>query len=382
MLKALLRNLSSVAVDNSLMKTLQLTVDPASLLTGDDCASSNNVRVAASILRNGGTVAFATETVYGLGANALDGNAVAAIFTAKQRPGWDPLIVHVAEDAMLWRVVSSIPDAAHAMMEHFWPGPLTLLMPRHADLPMTVTAGRERVGVRMPAHPVASALILTAGVPVAAPSANTFGHVSPTTAAHVAADLDGRIDAILDSGPSALGIESTVVDTCVDPCLLYRPGAVTLEQLRAVWPATEAYVPGVKAEFSASDLEAAGQASPGLGLRHYAPRAHLHLVEGLMEGEELEARVLAVLADAGKAGQRTGLMLPGGWARASGLADAASVVYHWGAWTDASELAQRLFAGMRALDAESVHLIVCPVPKVEGVGVAILDRLRKAARRA
>jgi len=349
------------------IRTLRLAVSAEA-----GAGQSADLAVAASILRGGGTVAFATETVYGLGANALDPSAVAKIFAAKQRPSWDPLIVHVADRTMLAQVVSSIPEAAQVLMDHFWPGPLTLLMPRHADLPDAVTAGRPRVGVRLPAHPVARALITLAGVPVAAPSANTFGHVSPTAAAHVADDLDGRIDAILDSGETAHGLESTVLDACTDPCLVYRPGAVTLEQLRAVWPATEAYI---RADSTGEEPEPSAQVSPGLSVRHYAPRARLVLVEG----DDLAGRLAQAVAAACESNERVGLMLPAGLAltvRAEGVR-----VYPWGSWDDPAELAHRLFAGLRALDDQGVQVIVCPSPKPEGLGVAILDRLRKAVRR-
>jgi len=359
---------------NSGIPTLRLSVHPEELSPAADCGQPAALCRAAEILRNGGTVAFATETVYGLGANALDAAAVAKIFAAKQRPSWDPLIVHVAGPTMLARVVSEVPEAAQVLMEHFWPGPLTLLMPRHADLPGAVTAGRPRVGVRLPAHPVARALIRLAGVPIAAPSANTFGHVSPTTAAHVAGDLDGRIDAILDSGETAYGLESTVVDACGNPCLVYRPGAVTLEQLSAVWPATEPYSAPLVAS-SAADAPAA-LASPGLSLRHYAPRAQLVLVEG----EDLANRLAQAVAAACELHERVGVMLP------AGLALTVSVegvrVYPWGSWHDPAELAHRLFAGLRALDDEGAGVIVCPAPKPEGLGAAIVDRLRKAARRS
>jgi L-threonylcarbamoyladenylate synthase len=209
-------------------------------------------------------------------------------------------------------------------------------------------------------------------VPVAAPSANTFGHVSPTTAAHVAADLDGRIDLILDSGETALGLESSVVDTCEDPCILYRPGAVTLEQLRAVWPAVEAYVAKPEEQALASGQQHAALVSPGLGIRHYAPRARLVLVEG-------EAALVAALAEARGVGQRAGGMLPDEFGAATGL---AAVVFRWGPWSDPSLLAHRLFAGLRELDDQGVEVIVCPLPVAEGIGVAIIDRLRKAARLA
>ena len=190
---------------------------------------------AVALLRAGGTVAFPTETVYGLGANALDAAAVEKIFAAKGRPGWDPLIVHVEGRAMLERVAVLTPDlraGAEALMEAFWPGPLTLLLPRSAGVPNAVTAGRALVGVRTPAHVVARELIRLAGVPVAAPSANRFGCPSPTTAAHVLADLDGRIDAVLDGGPTSVGVESTVLD--LGARTIYRPGAVTAAMISRV----------------------------------------------------------------------------------------------------------------------------------------------------
>src|SRR5579884_3387761 len=189
------------------MQTLRLIVDP-----GDPARSEAQISKAAAILKGGGTVAFPTETVYGLGAHALDAAAVEKIFMAKQRPGWDPLIVHVTDEQMLRRVVSHVPEVAREAIAQFWPGPLTLLLDRAPDLPRAVTAGRPKVAVRMPAHPIAHALITAAGIPLAAPSANLFGRTSPTTAEHVLADLEGRIDAVLDGGPTMVGVESTVAD--------------------------------------------------------------------------------------------------------------------------------------------------------------------------
>ena len=206
------------------VKTLRLVVDPANVETA---GAQEMLERAAAILRGGGLVALPTETVYGLGANALDRAAVERIFAAKSRPAWDPIIVHIASEAMLEGLVEEVPTAARRLMEHFWPGPLTLLLRRAPAVPDVVTAGRPLVGVRMPAHPVALGLIRRAGVPVAAPSANRFGHISPTTAQHVLDDLDGRIDAILDAGPSPRGVESTVLDPSATPMVIYRPGAVT-----------------------------------------------------------------------------------------------------------------------------------------------------------
>ena len=322
--------------------------------------------MAALILRGGGTVAFPTETVYGLGANALDAAAVEKVFVAKQRPAWDPLIVHVCDEDMLARVAEldgAAGKRARQLAEAFWPGPLTVLLPRRAVVPDAVTAGRARLGVRLPAHAVALALIRAAGVPVAAPSANRFGHTSPTTAEHVLDDLDGRVDAVLDGGPCEVGVESTVVDVCASPMIIYRPGAVTMEQIRAVAGSVEVFVPAEVVGGLQESLP-----SPGVGLRHYAPRARLLLVRDAAEFAG---------ACAGAAGEgAVGVMLPEGWE-----AGGATAVYAWGAWDRQEVLAQRVFAGLRALDAAGVATIVCPVPVGEGIAGAIRDRLGKAALR-
>ncbi len=329
-------------------------------LRGEDPA---HIAEAAAILRAGGLVAFATETVYGLGANALDPAAVARIFEAKQRPAWDPLIVHIPDPALLSLIAQQIPEPARLWAERFWPGPLTLLLPRAPAIPDAVTAGRPRVGVRMPRHPVAQALLRAASVPVAAPSANLFGHVSPTIAAHVLADLDGRIDAVLDGGPTEHGLESTVVDPCENPCVVYRPGAVTLAQLRALWPGTVVHQP------SRQPAEPAALPSPGVGLRHYAPRATLILFESR---EDLLLALQTGEPD-------TGLLLP------SNLLDPAAIpqsvrVQPWGAWGRPALLARTLFASLRNLDAAGVARILCPLPPPEGLGAALRDRLLKAAK--
>jgi len=313
---------------------------------------------AAAILRRGGTVAFPTETVYGLGANALDAEAVAKIFAAKQRPAWDPLIVHLADAAQV-ETVAEVGARVRALAKAFWPGPLTLLLPRLANIPDSVTAGRSLVGVRVPAHPVALELLRLAGVPVAAPSANTFGHTSPTTAAHVLADLDGRIDAVVDGGATKVGVESTVLDP--EKMVVYRPGAVTLEQIAAVCGMSPAL-------YIAPAVAGAQEAmpAPGVGIRHYAPRAKVVLVEGT-------PNALQEAVDAAE--RRVGVMKPDGWMLVSG-----AEIFRWGDWEVPEELAARLFAGLRELDERGVVEIVCPMPPVGGLGRAIRDRLEKAAR--
>ena len=338
------------------------------LVAGDSgkLAEDGAIRRAAELLRAGGTVAFPTETVYGLGANALDAAAVAKVFEAKQRPAWDPLIVHVSDRAMLEQV-AEIPASVEGLLEAFWPGPMTLLLPKKAAVPDAVTAGRRLVGVRMPRHRVALALIAAAGVPIAAPSANLFGKTSPTTAEHVLSDLDGRIDAVLDGGSTSVDVESTVLDACVEPIVLYRPGAVTAEQI--------AEVTGRAVQVFERSAEAAlpeSLPSPGVGLRHYAPRARLLLVEGA-DVKELQQR-LAELALSLRVEGKIGVMLPTGWSSGS------DSTFAWGDWQDGESLARRLFAGMRYLDEEGVTVILCPMPTGGGIGAALRDRLGKAAR--
>lgn len=281
---------------------------------------------------------------------------MAAIFAAKERPAWDPLIVHVAGRPAVDGIAMVSPEAER-LMEAFWPGPLTLLLPRTAAIPDAVTAGRALVGVRVPAHPLALELLRQTALPIAAPSANRFGHTSPTTAEHVLLDLDGRIDAVLDGGPTPVGVESTVLDPAAG--IVYRPGAVTPDQIAAVLGRdVTLYQSGAETEVAPASLP-----SPGVGIRHYAPRARLVLVEGTPEA--------LVQAAAGGGGA----MLPDGWSPGAAIAS-----YAWGSWEDPEMLARRLFAGLRALDEAGVEVILCPLPDADGIGAAMLDRLRKAAR--
>ncbi len=341
-------------------------------------AEPSAIARAADLLRSGGIVAFPTETVYGLGADAFNQTALARIFAAKDRPTWDPLIVHVGNLAQLDAVadLSDTPAARRArrLIAAFWPGPLTLLLPRQLAISDRVTAGRPLVGVRMPAHPVALALLAAARVPIAAPSANRFGHISPTTAAHVLQDLDGRIDAVLDAGPTTVGLESTVLDVSVSPMLLLRPGAVTLNQIQAVAGPADVYTPPPDTHRpdtprpDTSSTTPKGLPSPGFGLRHYAPRARLLLVDDPTSW----STTLRNLADPATS---LAVMLPDGWEPAS-----AAHIFRWGPWDNPEILARRLYAGLRTLDDLGAATIVCPVPHAESFGGAIRDRLTKAAR--
>jgi L-threonylcarbamoyladenylate synthase len=325
-------------------------------------ATREGIAQAAAILRNGGTVAFPTETVYGLGANALDADAVARIFTAKERPNWDPIIVHVSDRAMLDNV-ATVPQQAQLLIAAFWPGPLTLLLPRTPQVPDNVTAGRPLVGVRMPAHPIALTLIEALGLPVAAPSANRFGRTSPTTAQHVLDDLDHRIDAVLDAGPTTVGVESTVLDATQSPMILYRPGAITVAMLEPIIGPVTLHQP------PQSTGQPQSLPSPGVGIRHYAPHATLILVH---DESELNDHLTGLFAEK----EKIGVMLPQNWT----IHHRHVEIFHWNCFDDAAALAHTLFAGLRELDQRNVTVILCPLPPDNGLGAAIRDRLEKAAK--
>ena len=341
-----------------------------------DARDPEQVLEAAHRLRRGELVAFPTETVYGLGANALSAEAVAGIFAAKKRPAWDPLIVHLAAAEERDQIAQLAPEPAQRvaeLAEAFWPGPLTLLLPRAAAIPDAVTAGRDLVGVRVPAHPVAQELLRAAGIPVAAPSANLFGHVSPTTAEHVLADLEGRIHAVLDGGPCSVGVESTVLDPLRSPMLIYRQGAVTAAMLRrATGRAVEVYRPMQLKGQEGDDRESLP--SPGVGLRHYAPRARLLLIEGGPASVWARAHDEAENAP-------TGVLWPEDWSRPTiRTMPPGLVVQPWGRWVDPPSRAATLFAALRALEDLEVATIVCPLPEAGGLEDALRDRLEKAAR--
>jgi L-threonylcarbamoyladenylate synthase len=297
---------------------------------------------AAAVLRAGGLVAFPTETVYGLGANALDAAAVARIFAAKGRPASNPLIVHLADAADLPRVAGTPNAVAARLAARFWPGPLTLVLPRAAGVPDAVTAGGPTVAVRVPSHPVARALIAAAGVPVAAPSANRSTRLSPTTAEHVLADLDGLVDLVLDGGPTPGGIESTVIDVTGDVPRLLRPGPVG--------PSALADAVGALARGSVGDGPAR---SPGMLEKHYSPRTPLRLVP----------------RGAPTPPGRVGRLALGG-------ASAGAVV---AMPVEPAEYAARLYAELHRLDALGLELIVVEEPPDTDEWLAVRDRLRRAA---
>ena len=351
-------------------ETLLLTVSP----NGEP---AERIAQAAALLRAGKLVAFPTETVYGLGADATNAAAVASIFAAKERPHSDPLIVHITGAEALRGVARDIPPIAWELARRFWPGPLTLVLPRAARIPPVVTAGGDTVGVRAPSHPVARALLRAAGVPVAAPSANRFMRTSPTTAAHVLEDLDGHIDCVLDGGPCGVGVESSVLDLTTTPPRLLRPGAVTLEQLRAILP--ETLGPGESGGAShapdASEVSDAILRAPGQLERHYAPRARLVVYDAT--GAPGAAAVLAAARAALVAGAPVGALVPD--EEAPALEALGVVVARLGPADDPAAAARLLYAGLRWLDERGRDpLLAHTYPRAE-LGLALWDRLRRAA---
>jgi L-threonylcarbamoyladenylate synthase len=335
----------------------------------------DRIAQAAEVLRQGGLVAFPTETVYGLGANALDSAAVDKIFEAKGRPSTDPLIVHLASSAQLEIVAARVPPMARVLAAAFWPGALTIVLEKQSAVPSAVTAGLSTVAVRVPSHPVALALIAAADVPVAAPSANRFSRPSPTRAEHVLADLDGRIDLLIDAGPTVIGVESTIVDLTSQPPIVRRPGGVPLQTLARVIPDVQL---GTQV---ASEREA--QSSPGQLLRHYAPYARMTLFVGPTDA--ITGRVADAIRQAVAAGARVGVLAPQEdlLALAPRLAAIGRtgrvVTARCGSRVDREEAARDLFGALRALDDQGVDLIYATVPEGNGINTAIVDRLTRAS---
>ena len=315
-------------------------------------SAPESIRLAAEIIRSGGLVAFPTETVYGLGCDALNPDAVARVFEAKQRPSFDPLIVHIATEASLDGLVQAISPAERRLMNRFWPGPLTLVLPKCAQVPDLVTAGLSTIAIRMPAHPVAQALIREAGVPIAAPSANPFGYVSPTCAQHVVDGLGDRVDLILDGGPCPIGVESTIVSMGDIWPELLRPGSVTLAEIR------EVIGPVVRAAASQTVI------APGQLSRHYANRTPVTILAAQVGKAIIHSR------------ERAGLLA---MSTPSHVDDRFCAIEVLSASGDLREAARNLFAALRRLDALGLeHLFVEPCNE-QGLGLAIMDRLRRCA---
>jgi L-threonylcarbamoyladenylate synthase len=320
---------------------------------------------AAKVIREGGLVAFPTETVYGLGANALDEKAVARIFAAKERPTDDPIIVHLSSPAELPIVAAEVPPIAFKLAELFWPGPLTLILPKAKSIPDLVTAGLPTVGVRVPAHPVALALIKASGCPIAAPSANLFGRPSPTLPEHVVEDLYGRVELILDAGPTFIGVESTVLDITRPTPTILRPGGLPREDLEEILGRVEVKtgpMPGPKP-------------SPGLMEKHYAPKASLYLVIG--ENGALRSFLREKAEEAVALGIKRGFIIAE--EDRESLRELPVIVQVLGSLKDPATVARRLFSSLRIMDALGVEDIYARDFGQEGLALAVHNRLLRAS---
>lgn len=330
-----------------------------------DKPDDHMLKKAADILKKGGLVAFPTETVYGLGANGLDEKAAAGIYRAKGRPSDNPLILHIADKDEIHNLVSKITPNACLLMDKYWPGPLTIILPRAGIVPDVITGGLDTVAVRLPASIAARRLIALAGIPLAAPSANTSGRPSPTTAQMVLADLDGKIDAIIDAGPCDVGLESTIVDcTTVVPTLL-RPGGITLEMLTETLGAVE-IDPGL-------EMKDAVPKAPGMKYTHYAPKAPMTLFEG--EHSRIVEALKQKAAEAKAAGQKVGAVVSVETA-AFLPSEVTAAVY--GSRVDAGQAAANLYSALRRFDDMHVDVIVAEGIAEDGLGLAVMNRMRKA----
>lgn len=324
---------------------------------------------AADMIRQGGLVAFPTETVYGLGANALLPEAAARIYEAKGRPSDNPLIVHISHLSQLDGIVREVSPQAKKLMDCFWPGPLTLILPKKDTIPKEVTAGLDTVGVRFPKHPVAQAFISMAGVPIAAPSANTSGKPSPTTAEHVIEDLDGKIDAVIDGGSSEVGLESTIVDVSEDVPVLLRPGGITYEQLKMVLGEIR-LGQSVTQQLSAT----ATAKAPGMKYPHYSPKAQVIVVKG--KTVAVSRYINEQIKEQHRLGKKAGVMV---YENTLPFVNEADVVLSLGEIEQKETAAARLFAHLRECDQRGAEVVYAQDCGEAGMGLAISNRLNKAA---
>jgi L-threonylcarbamoyladenylate synthase len=326
-----------------------------------NASKPEDVETAAKIIREGGLVGMPTETVYGLAANALDGDAVKRIFIAKGRPQDNPLIVHISKFEQIYRLTKDTPESAKELAAAYWPGPMTMVLEKSDIIPEVTCAGLPTVGIRFPSHPAAQALITASGVPIAAPSANISGLPSTTTAEHVMRDMDGKIDAVLDGGPCGVGVESTIVSLASNPPRLLRPGGITLEQLRAVLGRVD-----VDNAVMHPLPKGAKPLSPGMKYKHYSPKANVIILDG---NEEAYVRYVNAHAQPGVAalcycGEEKMLQVP-------------AVCY--GGEKDYRAQARGLFDSLRHLDDIGAQTVFARCPEPKGVGLAVYNRLMRAA---
>lgn len=343
------------------------TMETKVFVARDNYIKDEELKEASAVIRSGGLVAFPTETVYGLGGNATNPEASRKIYAAKGRPSDNPLIVHIADFSQLRNIVAEVPQEAEKLAEAFWPGPLTMILRKNDVIPYETTGGLDTVAIRMPSHPVARAFLQDSGCMIAAPSANTSGRPSPTTAQHVWGDLHGKIEILLDGGPVGIGIESTIVDLSEERPMILRPGFITQEMLSAVL-GDVGMDPGLASENSKQPPKA-----PGMRYRHYAPKADLTLVEGTME--EVISKINALTREAQAMGKSVGVLATEE-NKDRYVADHVIVI---GQRQDEAEIARHLFDVLRQFDDLQVDLIYSESFVAAGVGQAIMNRLLKAA---
>jgi len=337
-------------------------------INDEEPVDRSKLREAAQIIRDGGLVAFPTETVYGLGANALDAEAAKKIYAAKGRPSDNPLIAHIADMEGLKPLVREIPESAKKLARAFWPGPMTLILYKSRLVPDTTSGGLDTVAVRMPSDPIAHALIELSGVPIAAPSANTSGRPSPTLASHVKDDMDGRIDMILDGGAVKVGVESTIVDLTGETAAILRPGAVTEAMLKEVLGKVD-LDPALKGPLA----ENVHPKAPGMKYRHYAPKAELVLVDGQPDG--VVSTINAKVREAIDANKRVGIIAT----EESRNRYPLGIVKSIGRRSSEETIAHNLFRVLREFDDAGVDIIYSESFKSDDLGQAIMNRLMKAA---
>lgn len=326
------------------------------------------VEEAARVLREGGLVAFPTETVYGLGGNGLDSEACKKIYSAKGRPSDNPLILHISQISELRPIVREIPPKAQKLMDAFWPGPLTMIFPKSDIVPLTTTGGLDTVAVRFPSHPVAIAIIRASGLPIAGPSANSSGKPSPTRASHVAFDLSGKIDMIVDGGAAEWGLESTIVDVSGEIPIILRPGAITKEMMEAV--VDEVLIDPAILSKPSEDLR---PKAPGMKYTHYSPAAKVTLVKG--DTNAVIRKINQLCASDGAQGKKTGVMAT----EETKEFYQADVVLSLGKRESPEEIGANLFKILRKFDFLGVDMVYSEVFPEDGEGLAIMNRLNKAA---
>ncbi|MEM0212310.1 MAG: L-threonylcarbamoyladenylate synthase [Candidatus Methanomethylicia archaeon] len=346
--------------EKPLKNTLILKVDPEN-------PEMDKITIAANVIRNGGLVAFPTETVYGLGVDALNAEAVKRMYMVKMRPLDNPTIVHVSRISDVYRLSVEVPEKAEELMKRFWPGPLTIVLKASEIVPRVTTGGLDTVGIRMPNHKVALALIDSSETPIAAPSANIAGRPSPTLAQHVIQDFYGKIDVILDAGPTRIGVESTVLDLTQTPPQILRPGGVTYEELKEVLGEVSIH-PSVIAK-----IEVEYALSPGMKHKHYAPKAELIVVEGDLN--KIVDKIIELTEEYSKFGLKIGILATDETMHRYGR----GIVKSMGSRSDLKSAAKNLFKLLREFDDENVNLILAEGLPLKGLGLAVMNRLRRAS---